>query len=47
MIAQLYYTKKSQFVAGNEAEKVDVAVGHKVILCLFTGHDPAPSMNID
>ncbi|KAG8526755.1 uncharacterized protein KY384_008184 [Bacidia gigantensis] len=27
----LYYTKKSQFVAGNEAEKVNVAVGQKSI----------------
>ena len=28
--SQLYYTKKSQLVAGNEAEKVDVAVGQRV-----------------
>ena len=32
---KLYYTKKSQFVAGNEAEKVNVAVGPRVSLLFF------------
>ncbi len=32
IVLQLYYNKRSQFVSGVEAEKVEVSVGQKVRL---------------
>jgi hypothetical protein len=31
---QLFYNKRSQFVSGNETEKVEVCVGQRVCLSL-------------